>query len=306
MFFTLRRGTTEEEEWMWNRTGWNSVTGALTGMVVGSVLSSAEALLAQNGGDPITGGVTGGIIGGAGLLGLVLYWLLFVHLPRKDKQLDEKDALKDAVIERLTERYVTAEKLILLHCEATMTVERAACEENLKAERAASERRYKEIADVLMRDRDAAEKRHAEILAAHHKTYEVGKDSLHLYRGLMQQIYNRTFLADAVQSSDIPTWSKYLDGTITSWNQAAEREFGWTQGEMVSRSVYRSFVPPDRKQQEQVIIQRVFAGESVDEYESERVCKNGQRVSLLITSTPVREQTGKIIGVLSQARYKAQ
>jgi PAS domain S-box-containing protein len=108
-------------------------------------------------------------------------------------------------------------------------------------------------------------------------------------------------LAAIVEYSDDAIVSKDLDGTIRSWNRAAERMFGRTADEVVGRSI-RIIIPDDRQSEEDEVLSRIRRGEIVDHFETIRRRKDGTLVPVSITVSPVRNAAGTIIGVSKIAR----
>lgn len=108
-------------------------------------------------------------------------------------------------------------------------------------------------------------------------------------------------LAAIVNSSDDAIVSKNLDGIITSWNAGAERIFGYTEDEMIGKPVLL-LVPPDRKEEEPKILQRIRSGERVDHFETMRRRKNGELFPVSLTISPVKDTNGTIIGASKIAR----
>lgn len=100
-----------------------------------------------------------------------------------------------------------------------------------------------------------------------------------------------------VSSTSEAVLTKSLDGTITSWNPAAERLLGYTSGEMVGRSV-RTIVPPSRQKEENDILARIASGERVESYDTERLDKQGKPIEVSITASPLRVD-GRLIGASS-------
>jgi PAS domain S-box-containing protein len=108
-------------------------------------------------------------------------------------------------------------------------------------------------------------------------------------------------LAAIVESSDDAIVSKDLNGIITSWNQSAERIFGWTEQEIVGKSVL-TIIPPELHSDEPGILAKIRAGERIEHFETVRVRKNGERVNISLTVSPVKDRDGKIIGAAKIAR----
>lgn len=107
--------------------------------------------------------------------------------------------------------------------------------------------------------------------------------------------------AAIVESSDDAIISKNLDGIILSWNQGAERIFGYTPQEIVGSSIL-TIVPPELQQEEQGILAKLRNGERIDHFETVRLKKDGSRVEVSLTISPVRDTTGKIVGASKIAR----
>jgi two-component system, LuxR family, sensor kinase FixL len=103
-------------------------------------------------------------------------------------------------------------------------------------------------------------------------------------------------LAAIVKSSDDAIVAKDLHGVILSWNRAAERLFGYTASEVFGRSITVIF-PPDRIEEEAVILGRIRSGERVDHYETARRHKDSQIINVSVTASPIRHASGKISGV---------
>jgi PAS domain S-box-containing protein len=111
----------------------------------------------------------------------------------------------------------------------------------------------------------------------------------------------RQHLAEVVRGTQDAVLSKDLDGIVTSWNPAAARLYGYTAEEAIGRHV--SFlVPPDHKNEETVILDRVKRGERLDTYETERIRADGARISVSLTISPIRSPMRGLIGASVVAR----
>jgi PAS domain S-box-containing protein len=108
-------------------------------------------------------------------------------------------------------------------------------------------------------------------------------------------------LAAIVDSSDDAIVSKTLDGIITSWNRSAERLFGYTAAEAIGQSILL-IIPADRRAEEDEVLRRLRAGQSVDHFETVRRRKDGTFVDISLTVSPVRDSLGRIIGASKVAR----
>jgi PAS domain S-box-containing protein len=107
--------------------------------------------------------------------------------------------------------------------------------------------------------------------------------------------------AAIVSSSSDAIIGKTLDGVITSWNAAAMRIFGYTQAEMVGQSVFK-LIPEELQASERDILARLRLGEVVEFSETERVRKDGQRIWISLSVSPIRDGSGTIIGAASIKR----
>ncbi len=108
-------------------------------------------------------------------------------------------------------------------------------------------------------------------------------------------------LAAIVESSDDAIIGKTLDGIIQSWNSAAERIYGYTAEEAAGRSM-TMLLPPDRPDEERLILERLNRGERLDHFETVRVRKDGRTIDVSMTVSPIRDKEGRIIGASSVTR----
>ncbi len=112
---------------------------------------------------------------------------------------------------------------------------------------------------------------------------------------------SRAHLASIVQHVEEAVIGKTLDGVITSWNPAAERIFGYSAEEAVGKSITMLF-PPELVEEERFILGRVKEQGFIENYETVRLTKSGKRIEVSITVSPMRDQSGKIVGLSSIKR----
>ncbi len=118
---------------------------------------------------------------------------------------------------------------------------------------------------------------------------------------LGREVTRRRELASIVENSDDAIIGKTLDGVITSWNQAAERLFGYKAEEAVGQPVKR-LVPPHLWDEEPRIVARLKAGEKIEHYETVRVAKGGRLIPVALTISPIKDERGNIVGASKIAR----
>ena len=104
-----------------------------------------------------------------------------------------------------------------------------------------------------------------------------------------------------VELSNDAIITKLLDGTITGWNGAAERLFGFTAAEAIGKSI-NIIVPPDRRTEISKVVERIDRGEPIELYETARVHKDGRRIDVSLSISPIRTASGKIVGISKAAR----
>lgn len=118
-------------------------------------------------------------------------------------------------------------------------------------------------------------------------------------RGEMERVTG--LLAAIVDSSDDGIISKNLDGIITSWNKGAERIFGFTADEAIGKSI-SMIIPRERRDEEAGILSRLKNGERIDHFETIRLHKDGTKLDISLTISPVKDRTGRITGASKVAR----
>ncbi|OJW06038.1 MAG: hypothetical protein BGO49_07250 [Planctomycetales bacterium 71-10] len=109
-------------------------------------------------------------------------------------------------------------------------------------------------------------------------------------------------LAAIVETSDDAIVSKGLDGVVRSWNSGAERLFGWTAEEAVGRPLVDLIIPPDRRGEEVVILEKLRRGERVEPFETVRVRKDGRAVEISASMSPVLDDEGRVVAASKIAR----
>ena len=108
-------------------------------------------------------------------------------------------------------------------------------------------------------------------------------------------------LAAIVESSDDAIISKDLNGCIMSWNQGAQRLFGYTAQEMIGQPVHR-LIPQDRLDEEPRILERLRLGQRIDHYETVRQRKDGTMIDVSLSVSPIKDREGRIVGASKIAR----
>jgi PAS domain S-box-containing protein len=108
-------------------------------------------------------------------------------------------------------------------------------------------------------------------------------------------------LAAIVESSDDAIASKDLNGIITSWNRSAEKLFGYTADEIIGKSV-TLIIPPELHHDEDMILSKIRRGEKIDHFETIRVHKNGEKVEVSLTISPIKDENGQVIGAAKIVR----
>jgi len=111
----------------------------------------------------------------------------------------------------------------------------------------------------------------------------------------------RALLAAIVESSDDAVVSKTLDGKISSWNDGAERLFGYSAAEMVGSSILK-IIPPELHHEEAKILAKLTEGGRIEHFETRRMRKDGTQVEVSLSVSPVKDASGRVIGASKVAR----
>jgi PAS domain S-box-containing protein len=103
-------------------------------------------------------------------------------------------------------------------------------------------------------------------------------------------------LAEIVETSDDAIVGEDLNNIVTSWNKGAEKIFGHTASDIVGVSVLR-YVPADQREEQNHILEKIKRGESVGHFETVRQTKDGRLMEVSVTASPIKDATGKVIGI---------
>jgi PAS domain S-box-containing protein len=163
------------------------------------------------------------------------------------------------------------------------------------------------ICDVTDRNRMEEELREArETLGKRIK--ERTRELLQANRELQREILARRrseehlrFIRDIVRSSDVAIIGRKLDGTVLSWNPAARHMFGYSAKEMIGRSIL-TIVPPERLAQSRKLMAAIRRGERLEHIEAAARRKDGKRIPMVVTVSPVWNAEGKLVGASVIAR----
>lgn len=139
-----------------------------------------------------------------------------------------------------------------------------------------------EIAGVVVVFRDISERKQSE-------------------EALRQSNASRFRLAAIIDSAEDAIVSKDLNGIVTSWNEGAGRMFGYSSDEMLGQPILR-LIPGDLQHEEEEILRKIRAGERIEHYETIRKKKNGDTAEVSVTISPIRDESGTIIGASKIAR----
>jgi PAS domain S-box-containing protein len=107
--------------------------------------------------------------------------------------------------------------------------------------------------------------------------------------------------ATVIESSDDAIASGTLDGIIVSWNAGAQKIYGYTEAEAVGKSI-TMLVPPELPDEENKILDTLRAGGRIEHLETVRVTKTGKRINVSLTVSPIKDSSGRIVGISGIAR----
>jgi diguanylate cyclase (GGDEF)-like protein/PAS domain S-box-containing protein len=131
--------------------------------------------------------------------------------------------------------------------------------------------------------------------------YAVAHDVTELKVRELKLPLSETFFRNLVESSEDAIVTKNEDGIITSWNDAAARMYGYPREEAVGRPI-SIIVPADRSGEEFDILRAVLNGDPVEHYETERISKDGRRLNVSLSVSPIRDKYGDVVGAAAITR----
>jgi PAS domain S-box-containing protein len=141
-----------------------------------------------------------------------------------------------------------------------------------------------------------------DVTARKHIENELRRAHDELSRRTRQELFDyRARLAAIVDSSQDAIIGKDLNGIVTSWNKGAERLYGYAAEDMVGKSV-ALITAPEHPDEIPSIMEKIRAGESLEHYEAVRITKDGRRLNISLSVSPIRDQEGRIIGASAIGR----
>ena len=126
-------------------------------------------------------------------------------------------------------------------------------------------------------------------------------NAFHDITPLKQAEVAKARLATIVETSNDAIVSKSLDGIIQTWNAGAEQIFGYSAAEVMGQSI-NIIIPPEHQDEERMILERLSRGERIEPFETVRISKNGARIDVSLTISPIIDATGEIVGASKVAR----
>ena len=111
----------------------------------------------------------------------------------------------------------------------------------------------------------------------------------------------KALLASIVESSSSAIIGKSLDGTILSWNAGAAKMYGYAEGEVLGKSI-SILIPPDRLAEMPTVLGTIRRGETISQFETVTLCKNGEPLDVSLTVSPITNAAGEVTGIATIAR----
>lgn len=129
----------------------------------------------------------------------------------------------------------------------------------------------------------------------------INDESSNPARPALFSLNSDAWLAGIVEASDDAIVGKTLDGVIRSWNTGAERIFDYAPGEIIGHSVLE-LIPPELYSEEEDIVERLSRGERVDHFDTVRLRRDGTRIDVSLSVSPIRDKGGHVVGAAKIAR----
>ncbi|MDO3641386.1 PAS domain S-box protein [Mucilaginibacter sp. L3T2-6] len=173
--------------------------------------------------------------------------------------------------------------------------------EELAASNELLERRVEERTLALKESEEQTQALNEELMATNEELAKNHRRLRELVDELRLADERSAKLVAIVESSDDAIIGKNLDGTVTSWNRGAQQIFGYTEAEIIGRSIL-TLIPEDLQHEEPVILQQLRNGQKIDHYETIRRTADGKLIYVSLTISPIRDKEGNVVGVSKIAR----
>ncbi|MDO3627635.1 PAS domain S-box protein [Mucilaginibacter sp. BT774] len=221
----------------------------------------------------------------------------------------EKDRLRAEVVGNAEETTALNEELTAANEEITAANEELTAineevletREQLASANAILEQRVTERTKALQESEEETQALNEELTASNEELAAANEELVSINEELRQAEERSAKLAAIVETSDDAIIGKTLEGIVTSWNQGAERMFGYPESEIVGQSILK-LIPENRQQEEPAIIAQIEAGQRVDHYETQRLTRDGRLIDVSLTISPILDKQGHITGVSKIAR----
>ena len=154
---------------------------------------------------------------------------------------------------------------------------------------------------IYAKEVDAFDSEEMQLLTELSNDLAYGIQALRTRAGHKRAEVARAYLASIVESSDDGIIGKSPEGVIQSWNAGAERLYGYTAAEAIGQSIFL-LVPPDRREEVEGFLNRIKQGKGIEHHETVRVTKYGRRIDVSVTISPLKNDSGEVVGASTIAR----
>ncbi|MGN6396042.1 MAG: PAS domain S-box protein [Mucilaginibacter sp.] len=245
----------------------------------------------------------------AGGIGLYSYRSISADFREKERLRAEIETREQEAV-ALNEELKSANEEITAANEELISVNAELLEarEELAASNELLERRVEERTLALKESEEQTQALNEELTATNEELMATNEELARNHHRL-RELVDELRLADErsaklvaiVESSDDAIIGKNLDGIVTSWNRGAQQIFGYTEAEMIGRSIL-TLIPEDLQHEEPVILQQLRNGQKIDHYETIRRTADGKLIYVSLTISPIRDKEGNVVGVSKIAR----